>query len=399
MQNLLPYIENFLMIVGAICILGFIAYLFLRKKDSKVLASKVVLGQNLHQSLAQLLEELPNKVKRETVASVFADVFLRLTRIGVFGLLLAIIPIWLLLNQNQILLKQNEKFDIQNERIKTQNNLIEAQRRGALVILMSDIMNQMNQEIQTQKDDPNHIDSLGYSLSEPLIGRIAALSQGFLPYRIYEADTLTEKEYSPERGQLLLALVNSSLSDETLEKVYASTTFRNSYLSHANLEGIDLHKANIDGTNFQYANLRSLDLNSKILRDLDFTGARLIATNLVGTTFFSSNFNKARLDYSNLCFAGLAEVNLSNASLNKVKFSYSILKDSDFSNADIRSTAFNNATFDNIKGLKTTQLNQVKTLYGAKLPDYIDKDNLDSKLFKKPEESPILKKSLCQPHQ
>ena len=119
-------------------------------------------------------------------------------------------------SQINLMSYQNVLLDTQNYRINLQNNLIEAERRGSLVILMSNIMDQMNEEINEQKkglskDSLAVLDSLGYRLSDPLIGRIAALSQGFLPYRYLEGDTLIETPTSPERGQLLLSLVKSNL--------------------------------------------------------------------------------------------------------------------------------------------------------------------------------------------
>lgn len=167
-------------------------------------------------------------------------------------------------NQNQLLNYQNIKvdsqislmsfqnvlLDTQNYRLNLQNNLIEAERRGALVILMSNIMDQMNEEIKQQKLDTTFNDSLGYSLSDPLIGRIAALSQGFLPYRYLDGDTLTEKVVSPERGQLLLSLVKSRLDSSTYQKIYRSTTFSHAYLERADLSEADLSDADLSEVRF-----------------------------------------------------------------------------------------------------------------------------------------------------
>ena len=165
---------------------------------------------------------------------------------------------------------QNTKIDsqlnlmgVQNERLDLQNNLIEAQRRGSLVILMSNVLDQMNQEINNQKQQrglEGKPDTLPYRLSQPLVGRIAGLSQGFLPYRIFQGDTLTDREYSLERGQLLLTLVNSRLDLATMRSIYSSTIFEQSYLPNAKLGYADLIGANLSEADLRYADLFRADL-------------------------------------------------------------------------------------------------------------------------------------------
>lgn len=111
----------------------------------------------------------------------------------IIGSLIAVsftgIQVYLLYNQNKLLNIQNTKIDIQN-------SLMEAERRGSLIMLMSNIVDQMSEEINDQKRDtlnknPNaDLSSVLYELSPPLIGRIAALSQGFRPYKTIQNDSL-----------------------------------------------------------------------------------------------------------------------------------------------------------------------------------------------------------------
>ena len=306
-------------LLWALLALWLLLRLFLGPRWPMKLGTRFFLGKPLMASAKKLNREIKQKeLQSETVTEVGVNVFKRLTRIGVFAVLAALIPAAAIITQTVLLNRQNRLFSYQNERINTQttldsfqtiliqqqtellkrqdekfglqnelitdqnnfidkqtgllesqdqklenqnqlfglqntlldsqnyrlglqNNLIEADRRGALVVLMSNIMDQLDREIREQKlEDQAKYDSIGYKLSDPLIGRIAALSQGFLPYRYLEGDTLTEREVSPERGQLLLSLVNSNLDSVTNDKIYQAAKFEYSYLQGADLFGANL---------------------------------------------------------------------------------------------------------------------------------------------------------------
>jgi len=114
--------------------------------------------------------------------------------------------------QNSLLFGQNSRIDTQNYRINIQNNLIEADRRSSLIFLMSNILDRVNEEVKVQKlsvpygidNDSITIlkDNFKFHLSNPLIGRIIALSRAFRPYKLLAGDTLSTELVSPERGQL-----------------------------------------------------------------------------------------------------------------------------------------------------------------------------------------------------
>lgn len=205
-----------------------------------------------------------------------------------------------------LLVNQNRLLETQNQKIAMQNSLMEAERRSALVIIMSDVIDEIQSEISEQrqeainysKDSLNSLAYNGYSLSDLLIGRIAALSQGLLPYQILQGEGLSVGEYSVERGQLLLYLLNSGLSIQTLNKIYAKVTFENSYLVNCKLPGaylilIDLRNANLQGADLRLASLSSSDL----------TGAKLISAELRGTTLHGATFKNADLsDAEDLTF-------------------------------------------------------------------------------------------------
>lgn len=122
----------------------------------KKLGISLFLGPPLHQSMHKLASEFPKDIQKETVADVGTNLIRRFVRIGLAGLMLALIPLALLFQQNQLLTRQNEKlddqnimFNTQNERINLQNNLLEADRRSSLVFLMSNLLDKMDDEITT----------------------------------------------------------------------------------------------------------------------------------------------------------------------------------------------------------------------------------------------------------
>ena len=110
-----------------------------------------------------------------------------------------------------LLVNQNELLQNQNQLIKNQMSLEEASRRGALVMLMSNIFDKVDDEIAEQKAEMSVwqieiTDSTKYSLSQSLIGQIAALSYSFKPYKFMDGDTMIGRPLSPERGQLLVTI-------------------------------------------------------------------------------------------------------------------------------------------------------------------------------------------------
>jgi len=273
---------------------------------------------------------------------------------------LALIPITLLYQQNQLLSSQNERFDIQNNLITKQNKrldqqtyLQEAERRSSLVFLFSNVMDAVDSEL---KDDKN----TNRSLSPQLIGRIAGLSTRLKPYQYLDGDTLINKPLSPERGQLLISLLGSELDTATLKKIYEKANFsysdlkyadlNSSYLKGINLSKSDLSHAILDGANLQKANLKEsylgniepytgdtlsegviffrtvygtsligTDLRSVNLRDANIVHADLGAADMRHADLTGSNLGNANLHYADMRYTRLASINVKKANLNNVK--------------------------------------------------------------------------------
>lgn len=225
------------------------------------LASWFFVGPTLKKSVTNLVEEYrdPDQpVSDGAVIDVGTNLLERFTRVGCFALVVAVIPIVLLGVQSTLLYYQNIKIDHQNVRLDQQTQLQEADRRSSLVFLLSNTLEAINTEL---KEDYGK-DSIR-NLSPQLIGQIIALSRSFRPYRFLENDTLIAQPLSPERGQLLVSLVESQLDAVTYENVFSKAIFDRSDLRGANLSGADLSLANLIGADLILANLRGAKVTSK----------------------------------------------------------------------------------------------------------------------------------------
>lgn len=221
----------------------------------------------------------------------------------------------LLYNQNQLLQSQNEKIESQNKKIDNQIQLDEASRRSSLNFLMANVLDKIDQELKQQIDTNNL-----RQLSDPLIGRIASLTQSFRPYKFLENGKLTSRELSPEKGSFLVALVNSELDSLTLQKIFFKSSFRDSYLEGANLlgthlVGIDLVSADLDRVDFTGANLSEANFTEADLRIANLRGANLIDATFTGADLTKVDFFEANLTRANLSFTNFDRVDLEGARL------------------------------------------------------------------------------------
>lgn len=208
-----------------------------------------------------------------------------------------------------LLYQQNDLIRFQNEKIIQQNQLSEAERRSSLVFLFNNIMDAIDAELTNPKPEGLRIksDSGQYSkLSRQLIGRIIALSRRLEPYRVYdyEKDSLGSLT-SPERGQLLINLLESNIDVISLSEIYDRGIF-----NHA-----DIREYKKNSAFLSCANLKDANLNNVNLKKSDLTGAVLVGANLMGANLKGSNLNRVNLTRANLTGAVLTGVNLKIANL------------------------------------------------------------------------------------
>ncbi len=277
----------------------------LSKLETKVISQEHRLGASILNFLRFGVRGKDLEKKAASIKSLLYILFISQGAAVVLALgssIVAIASLWIAFKANRIMQQQNKQFEVQNEIFKTQVNLDEANRRSSLVFLMGNIIDQMDREITEQKKDPSHIDSLGYSLSDALIGRIAALSQGFLPYRYLVGDSLIKEAVSPERGQLLLSLLRSKLDSKTYSKIYEAANFQDADLGEA-----DLRQANLKGAHLYNANLKSA-----FLQDADLSGAYLVAADLSIAYFIGANLDGVDMEGANLTWTDFSFSNLEN---------------------------------------------------------------------------------------
>ncbi|WP_222845949.1 pentapeptide repeat-containing protein [Flavilitoribacter nigricans] len=313
--------------------------------------------KNIRQDLPGILHYLVFSRLRNSGLRMLVTVFVAIG--GLMGTILLYNQNELLSGQNDLLTGQNDLLLKQNEKIDNQILLDEASRRSSLNFLLGNVLDQVNEELKNPENTDRH-------LSPELIGRIASLSQSFQPYYFMEDSSLTEKPLSPERGNLLLALVNSGLDTSALAAIFEKTIFSSAFLDRAVLDSVhlqranlfnaDLSRANLSGADLRGADLGIADLNRANLSIADLKGAdlsfadlndaNLSRADLRGTDIRGANLSRADLRYAdlrdanlfsvNLFSANLFSANLSWASLSRADLSGAHLRDADLSGADLR---------------------------------------------------------------
>ncbi len=250
-----------------------------RKKQRKEKGKKAVAwtwkmftGKSLQKSFNDWFTEFHNdrKVSPDTSANLLTALVKRFVRVRAFSvimLLFSLIPSTISL---YILLKQNQLID-------TQNSLVEASRKSSYGFQLSSIF--------------DAVDRRNGTIDKNLRGRIIGLSHALKPYRILESNgELSERSYSPERTQLLLFLLNASIDNATLSKIYDGSDF-----SHCDLRNTSLSRKYLVGINLSYSNLEKAELHSSNLNEANLEGA-----DLKGIQFSNGSMNNAIIDNADL---------------------------------------------------------------------------------------------------
>jgi len=331
--------------------------------------SSIVLGRRLKKSLLQLYSEISNRqVQRETLSDVTAHVVWRLTRVSLLGLLIAVIPGIILLSQTFLMYRQNNLLDRQNtmqldiaERqnklMEVQNNLIIQQleqeettgQKSQYTVLVTNMRGRIDQALDRRNRDR--------VLSLTTIRDIAALSRNIEPYEPSETDPSIQ--LSPERGQLLIDIVNRKLNPtETCDKIFSLSTFDYANLKNAELFEGYLRGASLAGANFQAANLRSANLRFANLKNAHLVGAYLSNAQCQLAEFSAANaqrtfFNNASLNGANFSFTDLSGADLRGSVLNNANFTDVLLENTRVDRADW----FEQLEEWEVKGLETIRSN------------------------------------------
>ena len=248
-------------------------------------------------------------------------------------------------NQNSLVSLQNNLFDNQNQlvgqqnkRIEQQTELIEADRRSSLVFLMSNIMDKVDEEIKSAGANDR-------VLSFEVIGRISALSQSLKPYRYLQNDQLIERPLSPERGQLLLSLVNTQLDrNKTIPTLYKNANFNFADLSEAYLEDAFLAGAKINYASLHFAKASNANLMGAKLAEADLREAHLQNCNLAEADLRHARFQTAELANSDFTGATAIYAQFDGADLTGANFLGAYLHNASFKDTDLTEVNFSGAT-------------------------------------------------------
>jgi uncharacterized protein YjbI with pentapeptide repeats len=152
-------------------------------------------------------------------------------------------------------------------------------------------------------------------------------------------------------------------------------------LREANLSGADLSGANLKEANLKEAVLRKADLSKAILREANLRKANLSGANLAEANLSKTNLTQANLSEADLSGANLAEANLSEADLSGADLSGADLGAADLSEANLSEANLSEANLSgadlggaNLSGTNLTQLqlNSVRSIENAQLPDYLE---------------------------
>ncbi len=221
-------------------------------------------------------------------------------------------------------LMQVQRLEEQNRLIRQQNHLAESQRRSALIQELSNILDEVDEELDESRivtapasthpaTASAHSESdKEVSLSPQLTGRIVALSRSLRPYRYLNPDTGEEaaKALSPERGQLLISLVNSRIN--LTEIRVAGGDFSRADLQEAYLIGAPLENLRMAQADLTLANLGAARLDYTDLR-----GAILVAANLSGASLGETDLTEADIRYADL--RDISAASVWNTELKKAK--------------------------------------------------------------------------------
>ena len=115
-KEILPSIFQWFGVASFVVLVLFVVVRLIYGKNWLITGSKnLYFGSGLVNATNKLIKEVKQRdIQDETVAEVGAHVVWRLTRIGIFALVFASIPLVLLWRQNTLIEGQNEKIESQN---------------------------------------------------------------------------------------------------------------------------------------------------------------------------------------------------------------------------------------------------------------------------------------------
>lgn len=290
--------------------------------------------KGMYQNLLGRLGEI-DQYKKES--SVFNEKVIVIERfhvlIAAVLVLITVIQAFLMIQQNSQIDQQNSLMQTQNILMQSQNSLMVADRQNSLVSLYSNVVDAIDSELKENRNT-----SKEGVLSSVTMGRIIALVNSFSPYEIEDnlsnpVDTLL---LSPERGQILVTLIEANLSKETYDRIFTKANFEYSDLRRVNFDYGYLGNAKLNNSNFEYSSLICIDLHSSQLENCNFSACRFIQKSkeyLQEGAYKGADFSSSRLEGAVFKNARLSFATFSDAKIHKTSFMAANLNFANFEDA------------------------------------------------------------------
>lgn len=314
----LPYIEK-----NYSFLLGFIACMVLL-----LLVCLLLVAWKKHTTLISLFHKTPIDSDTNTMTRTYTIIWILVAAFIVGGGLLSSL---LIFQQGRYLKAQ---WQNQDRKLREQSALIESDRKGNMIFLMSNILDHVEEELKSNS-----------RLSDAVIARIAALSFSLKPYRYLQGDSLSDRELSPERGQLLMALLLMKMDSASFTRIKQSVSFAAADLSGAALQHADLSGAQLSRADLKDADLSEADLQHADLQDGSLWGANLNKADLRNANLKRSDLRWAELNEADLQFADLNGARLSSAQLLKADARNASVQYADLGNATLAEAQLNRTNF------------------------------------------------------
>jgi uncharacterized protein YjbI with pentapeptide repeats len=164
------------------------------------------------------------------------------------------------------------------------------------------------------------------TLSKASVDKIVRLCAAQVPYFRDVTDSLAEHALSPERGQMLFALLRMEIDSLTWSRIlneadFSGADLRNMALQGADLRGVRLDRADLSGADLSGANLR---------------GAHLLEAKLRRTVLDQADLSGADIKRANARWSSAHHANFYSADLNGASIRAAILDHADLNGADLR---------------------------------------------------------------
>jgi len=172
-------------------------------------------------------------------------------------------------------------------------------------------------------------------LTPQLIGRISALSHRLNPYYYLEGDSLVDVALSPERGQLLVTLIESKLDSTTYRELWTKSSFKHSDLEGVNFSGSDLSNIELSGSNLSNAKLLNCKFNSSNLNFCDLNNINFYNSDLTNCQLANCTIQNGDFRYVDLTKANMSQSDLSNSLLSNATLHFTVLRRTNLTNTDL----------------------------------------------------------------